>query len=77
MKIIRRVVYIVIILLLLIAFVFFGGGSTLVRIGERMEKWELSMKKRIGSFCKQGEKRLKSKAGKVAGKIPNSKDLTD
>ncbi|MGA1842964.1 MAG: hypothetical protein ACMUIS_00190 [bacterium] len=77
MKIIRRIVYVVVILLVFIAFVFFGGGGVLVKVGESMEKWELSMKKSIGGFCKQGEKRLKSKAGKVAKKLPSSKDLTN
>jgi len=77
MKIVRRIVYIVVILLAFIAFVFFGGGGTLVRVGETMEQWELSMKKSLGGFCNQGEKKLKSKAGKVAGKISNGKGLTD
>jgi len=77
MKIVRRIVYIVVILLFFIAFVFFGGGGVLVNVGEKMEEWELSMKERIGGFCKQGEKKIKSKAGKVVGKISSGKGLTD
>ena len=69
MKILRRLIYIFFILLLLISFVFFGGGSTLVRVGQKMEEWELAMKKGLGGFCQQGQKRIKAKADKVTGKL--------
>jgi hypothetical protein len=75
MKIVRRLIYFFFILLLLIAFVFFGGGSTLVRVGKRMEEWELSMKKSLGGFCQQGQKRIKAKADRVTGKITKRKNV--
>ena len=69
MKIIRRLIYLFFLLIVLIAFVFLGGGRTLIRIGERMQDMELAMKETLGGFCKQGEKQLKAKAGKVSGKF--------
>ena len=69
MKIVRRLIYIFFLLIVLLAFVFFGGGRTLIQVGEKMEEMELSMKKTLGGFCRQGERRIKTKAGKVAGKL--------
>lgn len=77
MKIVRKLIYIFFLGLLLIAFVFFGGGSTLVKVGEKMEEWELSMKKSLGVFCEQGEKRIKAKAKKVTGKLTNGKNIKE
>ena len=74
MKIIRRLVYIFFLLLSILAFVFFGGGGTLIKVGERMEKWELSMKKSLKGFCQEGEERIKAKADKVKGKLTKGKD---
>ena len=69
MKIVRKLIYLFVLLVVLVAFIFFGGGRTLIRVGESMEEWELAMKKTLGGFCRQGEKKLKSKAGKVTKKI--------
>ena len=74
MKIVRRLIYIFFLILAIIAFVFFGGGHTLIKVGERMEKWELSMKKTIKGFCQEGEERIKAKADKVKGKLTKGKD---
>ena len=78
MKIVRRLIYIFFLLIVLLAFVFFGGGRTMIQVGQKMEKMELAMKKTLGGFCKQGENRIKAKAGKVTGKFAKSakdKDL--
>lgn len=73
MKIVRWLIYAFFLVLLLIAFVFFGGGNTLIKVGERMEKWELSMKKGLKGFCQEGEERIKSKADRVKGKLTKGK----
>jgi len=69
MKIVRRLIYIFFLLIVLLAFVFFGGGRTLIQVGQKMEEMELTMKETLGGFCRQGERRIKTKAGKVAGKL--------
>jgi len=75
MKIVRRLLYVFFLFIVLVAFVFFGGGRTLVRVGETMEEWELSMKKTLGGFCRQGEKKLKAKAGNVTKKIAKDNNI--
>ncbi len=74
MKFLRRLVYIFFLILAIIAFVFFGGGGTLIRVGEKMEKWELSMKKTLKGFCQEGEERIKAKADRVKGKLTKGKE---
>jgi hypothetical protein len=69
MKIVRRLIYIFFLLIVLIAFVFFGGGRTLIQVGQKMEEMEFAMKDTLGGFCQKGERRIKKKAGKVAGKL--------
>lgn len=75
MRIIRRLIYFFFILLLFIGFVFFGGGRALIRIGEKMQGWELTMKENFGYFCQRGEKRIKEKAAKVTDAWTKNKDL--
>ena len=65
MNIVRKFIYLLFILLLFTAFVFFGGGGALIRAGEKMEQWEIEMKSHLGKFCREGEKELKKKTGKV------------
>ena len=80
MKIFRRLLYIFFLLIVLLAFVFFGGGRTLIQVGKKMEEMELSMKKTLGGFCRQGENRIKAKAGKVTDnltKTAKDKDIQE
>ncbi|MBN2373927.1 hypothetical protein JXL19_09095 [bacterium] len=75
MNILRKIIYLFFLALIFAAFVFFGGGRAFIRAGEKMEEWEVEMKRQFGKLCKEGEKELRKNTEKVKDAWSKEKNL--